>query len=237
VFPTGHTADALARPAIDDVAADEVRLEEFIFLQRHSLFEGNSDFGAREGFGVGDGIHAAEFEDQRLHVEPNFFHRITPALAEQVHFPQCLEALRFAAHRKRRDFSAVAPGFAQNGNRDPSGLGQAHSRISSVKRRFSFIPAAPRMVRIERAVRPCLPITFPRSLGATFNSRTVTCSPSTTRTETSSGMSTRALAMSSINCFMHPASMTMVARPGQKACANRTLPRRGWPTRRSFSNS
>ena len=33
------------------------------------------------------------------------------------------------------------------------------------------------MVRIERAVRPCLPITFPRSLGATFSSRTVTCSP------------------------------------------------------------
>ena len=55
---------------------------------------------------------------------------------------------------------------------------------------------------MERAVRPCFPITFPRSLGATFNSRTVTCSPATSRTETSSGMSTRAFAMSSTNCFI-----------------------------------
>ncbi len=36
---------------------------------------------------------------------------------------------------------------------------------------------------MERAVRPCLPITLPRSLGATFNSRTVTCSPSTSLTD------------------------------------------------------
>ena len=54
---------------------------------------------------------------------------------------------------------------------------RSHSRISSVKRRFSFIPAAPTIVRIDRAVRPCRPITFPRSLGATRNSSTVTCSP------------------------------------------------------------
>src|SRR5579863_7573306 len=40
-----------------------------------------------------------------------------------------------------------------------------YSRISSVKRFFSFIPAAPRIVRMERAVRPCFPITFPRSDG------------------------------------------------------------------------
>ena len=37
-----------------------------------------------------------------------------------------------------------------------------------MKRRFNFIPAAPRMVRIDLAVRPFLPITLPKSLGATF---------------------------------------------------------------------
>ena len=39
------------------------------------------------------------------------------------------------------------------------------------------MPAAPSRVRMERAVRPCLPMTFPRSPGATRSSSTVTCSP------------------------------------------------------------
>src|SRR5512145_2524245 len=36
-----------------------------------------------------------------------------------------------------------------------------HSRISSTKRFLSFVPEALRTVRIARAVRPCLPMTFP----------------------------------------------------------------------------
>src|SRR5208337_620248 len=79
-----------------------------------------------------------------------------------------------------------------------------YSRISSVKRFLSFMPAALRMVRTERAVRPCFPITFPKSEGCTRNSKTVTCSPSTARTETSSGLSTSALAMASINSLIWP---------------------------------
>src|ERR1035441_3055530 len=63
-----------------------------------------------------------------------------------------------------------------------------YSRISSVKRFLSFMPAALRMVRIERAVLPCFPITFPKSEECTRNSKTVTCSPSTARTETWSGL-------------------------------------------------
>jgi hypothetical protein len=51
-------------------------------------------------------------------------------------------------------------------------------------------------------------MTLPRSLAATFNSNTVACSPSTTLTETASGMSTRAFAMSSTNCFTPAASFT-----------------------------
>src|SRR5271154_2225151 len=45
------------------------------------------------------------------------------------------------------------------------GFGGHYSRISSVNRFLSFIPAAPRMVRMDFAVRPCRPITFPRSVG------------------------------------------------------------------------
>src|SRR4051812_3074707 len=64
--------------------------------------------------------------------------------------------------------------------------------------------AAPRMVRIDRAVRPCLPMTLPRSLGATRNSSTVLCSPSSALTWTCSGSSTRALAISSTSDRMSP---------------------------------
>ena len=38
-------------------------------------------------------------------------------------------------------------------------------------------------VRIARAVRPCLPMTFPRSDWETLNSNTVVCSPSTSVTD------------------------------------------------------
>src|SRR2546422_5900217 len=51
-------------------------------------------------------------------------------------------------------------------------LMKRYSRISSVNLFFSFIPAALRIVRIEPAVRPCFPITLPRSLSATRNSKT-----------------------------------------------------------------
>src|SRR3989442_11218019 len=77
-----------------------------------------------------------------------------------------------------------------------------YSRISSVRRFFSFIPAAPRIVRMDFAVRPWRPITFPRSLGWTRSSSTVTCSPSTARTTTWSGLSTSAFAIASTSSFI-----------------------------------
>src|ERR1700675_157028 len=83
------------------------------------------------------------------------------------------------------------------------------SSISSVKRLCSFIPAAPRSVRMALAVRPWRPITLPRSSGCTRSSRTVTCEPSTAFTCTPSGRSTRALAISSTSSFiLAPASVS-----------------------------
>ena len=46
------------------------------------------------------------------------------------------------------------------------------------------------------------PMTFPKSVGATRSSNTVTCSPCTSRTITWSGISTRAFAISSMSCFI-----------------------------------
>src|SRR5581483_797443 len=66
--------------------------------------------------------------------------------------------------------------------------------------------AAARMVRSERAVRPCLPITLPRSLSATRNSRTVSPPSSTASTDTWLGSSTSTLAISSTRARMSPLS-------------------------------
>src|SRR5580698_7978853 len=110
-----------------------------------------------------------------------------------------LQALGLAGERDSGQLSFVSARANQTGDGDEL---QNYSRISSVNRRFSFMPAAPSRVRMDRAVRPCLPMTLPRSLAATFNSSTVTCSPCTSLTFTSSGKSTRALAMSSMSCFI-----------------------------------
>src|SRR5580658_2844844 len=83
---------------------------------------------------------------------------------------------------------------------------------------------APRMVRTERAVRPCLPITLPTSWGATRSFSTVFSSRSTESTSTAAGSSTRARAISrtssstaTISCWvMHlPLTVRVRARTGR----------------------
>jgi hypothetical protein len=74
--------------------------------------------------------------------------------------------------------------------------GSPCSTISSENRCFSFILAALRMVRIDRAVRPCFPITFPTSLWATRSRMTVESPSAIAWTETPLGSSTRACAIS-----------------------------------------
>src|SRR5437868_1077710 len=65
--------------------------------------------------------------------------------------------------------------------------GTRYSTISSTARLRSFVALALRIVRSARAVRPCLPMTLPRSVCATRSSITVTRSPSTSMTRPSRG--------------------------------------------------
>src|SRR5579864_1780413 len=65
--------------------------------------------------------------------------------------------------------------------------------------------AAPRIVRMDFAVRPCLPITLPRSLCATRSSSTVASPSSTGVTLTSAGVSTSAWAICSTKARISPA--------------------------------
>src|SRR2546426_1844170 len=81
--------------------------------------------------------------------------------------------------------------------------GTRYSTISSTARLCSFVALALRIVRNARAVRPCLPMTLPRSVWATRSSITVTRSPATSVTFTFSGSSTSAFATYSISSFNH----------------------------------
>ncbi len=66
------------------------------------------------------------------------------------------------------------------------------------------MPAAPKIGRRASAVCPCRPITLPTSSGWTHSSCTITYCPSTERTSTSSGWSTRALAIISSSWVSRP---------------------------------
>ena len=87
-----------------------------------------------------------------------------------------------------------------------SASGRPVSTMSSEKRRCSFMLAAPRMVRSERAVRPCLPIILPISEGATCRRSTVESAAVSTSTRTLSVSSTRAQAISITRVFIAEAA-------------------------------
>lgn len=74
-----------------------------------------------------------------------------------------------------------------------SGIKQFYSIISSTERFFNLVEAAFKIVLRDLAVRPCLPIIFPKSVLSTLSSITVVCSPTISFTVTASGISTRAL--------------------------------------------
>lgn len=73
--------------------------------------------------------------------------------------------------------------------------------------------AAERMVRSERAVRPCFPMTLPTSFGETNKRRTVASFSSSTSIRTASESSTRARATSVINAFISLTPFTFGVSP------------------------
>jgi hypothetical protein len=104
--------------------------------------------------------------------------------------------------------------FGDLSNQQKAGVNQvifSYSRISRTERFLILVEAALKIVLIALAVRPCLPMTFPRSSLATFNSMTEVCSPSISLTSTWSGWSTNALAMYFTNSFMPLTSSFRVA--------------------------
>ena len=96
--------EALPGAPVHHFAAHEVGFEEFAGFERRALRQRDAHFRPVEQFGVGNGIDAAEFEDQRAVVKPSgsrtFGRRL--ARAEEVHFMERAGSARVCC-------SAIAP--------------------------------------------------------------------------------------------------------------------------------
>src|SRR5262249_6105370 len=154
--------------------------------------------------GVADALDAGKLQNHKSLVQPMRLELQLAPFAALIESEQHLplgELLGEIGVQLGGHLSLASLGLHDAGDGDEFGgrghrvdFGYSSSTMSSEYRFFSFMPAALSSVRIERAVRPCLPITFPTSLGATRNSNSVPSpsSPSTTCTETCEGSSTSA---------------------------------------------
>src|SRR5262245_14771620 len=177
----------------DHFAADQVEIVVAVFGQLDQLIARNTDARASQLFGAVDAVAAREFQSDAPFMRPRAFkvENEKPTVgALDVNLVESGETLREISQQIGDDL-ATAPLWTG----DPRDTDQiilnnlalntgsnagailfpvvTHSRISRTKRFFSFVPEALRTVRIARAVRPCLPMTLPRSPSATRNSSTV----------------------------------------------------------------
>src|SRR5712692_6383496 len=180
-----HLADAAEPPAaaLPDLAAGQIGDVVAACGQRQPLGEWNLHLEPAELLGVGNFETTFEVEDRLVLVQPAGADGHGPrrgSAVREVSLAKSFQAFGEVGEDLRGHFAAT-PVRTQDPRQGHSRktFGGHYSRISKVRRFFNFIPAAPRMVRMDFAVRPCRPITLPRSLGWTRSSSTVTCSPST----------------------------------------------------------
>src|SRR5262249_20489597 len=198
---------------IHDFRPDDLVFVEFAFLERQHVGLIDHEQSAHQGFSRRHRIVSCKLHDDALLMKPDPFHlQPGPCSAGQYdrysieEFKTAGEVGLYAAN----DLAFDPPGLHNPGDdnvvgTEPNFADTIHySRISSTNRFFTFIPAALKIVLIALAVRPCLPMTLPRSCCATLSSKTVVASPSTSLTTTASGLSTSAVAMISTSSFIDP---------------------------------
>src|SRR5262249_32090066 len=113
------------------------------------------------------------------------FHRHLVLLAvfqPHQHFVLLQKDIAVAVEKPQADLPADAVGAHHLGERDP-GV-RLQSTISRGARRPSLVDTAVRIVRMDWAVRPSLPMTFPMSSLATRSSMRLLCSPAISVTTT-----------------------------------------------------
>lgn len=155
------------------------RVKGTVLDRRQFLFQ-YRQLGANDAFRFRDRMDTPKLDDQATMLFPGEFDfRILspgpannrnrpPGLEDTIVFENDLDAYRA--------IEALRSGNAGDSNENrfvvfyrlvpgsTPGSTRRYSRISRVNRFLSFMPAALRIVLIDRAVLPCLPITLPRSL-------------------------------------------------------------------------
>src|SRR6266540_223308 len=198
--PEGSARDAeRAAGLVLGLAADHVLDVVLAGRERRQHRARDAHLGQRER-GDGVAISDARETDQVAAVDRSRGRDVVllpAAVAHHGHAADAVERLAMGVVGAKRDLAGHAVRPPKDADRQRVGIVSVHgtrrgySRISSTTRRRDLADAAERIVRSALAVRPCLPITLPRSSSATLSSNTSASGSDTSSTSTSSGLSTR----------------------------------------------
>ena len=123
-----------------------------------AFIERNLHLEAAQALGIGNALDTREMEDGLPEMHATRSNRDWTRRAAAVakpHLRQSRQSLRKVGQDFGGYLATPAPGPQDASHGQSREEFRSHySRISSVKRFLSFIPAAPRMVRIDFAVRP-----------------------------------------------------------------------------------
>src|SRR5262249_52857040 len=132
----------------------------------------NHNQSAHEGFCSRHRIVSAKLYYDAALMKPESFQSKPAPVSPRQHHSYQIESFKPAGEVRLHTAGRLAPDptcLYDPGDNDVLGVdaifaGTFHySRISSTNRFFTFMPAALNMVLIALAVRPCLPMTLPRS--------------------------------------------------------------------------
>ena len=102
------------RPAgVDHLAADQVRLIDFVLGERGALFERDGNFGAGQLLGVRNRVDALELEDQMIAMHPGVLHFHGCLVDEDA-----LQAIGLAGERESGQLPFVSARAKQTGDGD-----------------------------------------------------------------------------------------------------------------------
>src|SRR5262249_54519138 len=159
---------------VEHGAANQIADEIFPGGKRHPISQLDQDFVSTQLFRFVNRRGIRKMKNPVLRmiaVNPEFAqaHRAWPFIAmSQINVFKGRQAGRLISEELGKPLALVSARTQDARHKNPFLLIRGEfqsSSISSVKRLCSFIPAAPSSVRIAFAVRPCRPITLPKSSG------------------------------------------------------------------------
>ena len=141
------------------------------FRGRTQLFPGDPHLPTAQFVRCADRIDSFKLQNPAITLSPNLFHvasRCSPCKLSKNNRLFGEKRPSRSVRSVAKYLAPVAPTAHDASQRDEllvHATPLAYSRISSVYRFLTFMPAAPSNARIDFAVRPFFPITFPKSDG------------------------------------------------------------------------